>query len=473
VGVQPIGVMRPKSPERSSATLERPRSPPVVNNAFMVETQKVTLREEDVEAVKEGLEKLEAPALVNITCTDPAAIRDKFTSIPNSFGYSRVREVELVNHFFPPEWRGVLSISPAGELVALSSDTDNDGETLWQLGSGEYTIIAQRKRVLVSLGGTSFGKMGLAKSFSARSAGPSRSFHTAALSLGARAAPGMGRRVKPASGEVSSASASVIINRSARGVGERRSGGGKGLGGEMRVDEETTWAMPWGVEKSTQKKAGEDEVMGKKTRGGIVDLEGRKNEVGEEGRKNEGVGEERRSMEVASEKEDEGRTLGKQERTSVVKKVLLRNTCRDGNKLIHVLKEVEEKRVESLGGPVNGDCVAVFEKDNMLSRKIRDTDFWLPGKTTTMAIGVEGVRVRHWKCGGGKVCRNADCFYLQRTKKQNNSSFIRRGGDSWVCFYCKKEAAPLVTLGRARHKSGLSQMTGRWLTVTRESTIIR
>jgi hypothetical protein len=44
---------------------------------------------------------------------------------------------------------------------------------------------------------------------------------------------------------------------------------------------------------------------------------------------------------------------------------------------------------------VNGDCVAVFEKDNMLSRKIRDTDFWLPGKTTTMAIGFEEVRVRH------------------------------------------------------------------------------
>jgi hypothetical protein len=332
----------------------------------------------------------------------------------------------------------VLSISPAGELVVLSSDTDNDGETLWQLGSGEYTIIAQRKRVLVSLGGTSFGKMGLAKSFSARSTGPSRSFHTAALSLGARAAPGMGRRVKPASGKVSLASASVSINRSARGVGERRSGGGKGSGGERRVDEETTWTMPWGVEKSTQKKTGEDEVMGKKTGGGIVDLEGSKNE---------GVRENRKSMEVASEKEVEGRTLEKQERTSVVKKVLLRNTCRDGNKLIHVLKEVEEKRVESLGGPVNGDCVAVFEKDNMLSRKIRDTDFWLPGKTTTTAIGVEGVRVRHWKCGGGKVCRNADCFYLQRTKKQNNSSFIRRGGDSWVCFYCKKEATPLVTLG--------------------------
>jgi hypothetical protein len=187
-----------------------------------------------------------------------------------------------------------------------------------------------------------------------------------------------------------------------------------------------------------QKKTGEDEVMGKKTGGGIVDLEGSKNE---------GVRENRKSTEVASEKEVQGRTLEKQERTSVVKKVLLRNTCRDGNKLIHVLKEVEEKRVESLGGPVNGDCVAVFEKDNMLSRKIRDTDFWLPGKTTTMAIEVEGVRVRHWKCGGGKVCRNADCFHLQRTKKQNNSFFIRGGGDSWVCFYCKKEAAPLVTLG--------------------------
>jgi hypothetical protein len=133
VGVQPIGVMRSKSPERSSPALDRPRSPPIVNNAFMVGTQKVTLQEE---GWKEGSEKLEAPALVNITCSDPAAIKDKFTSIPNSFGYSRVREVELVNHFFPPEWRGVLSINPAGELVALSSDTDNDGETLWQLGSG-------------------------------------------------------------------------------------------------------------------------------------------------------------------------------------------------------------------------------------------------------------------------------------------------------------------------------------------------
>jgi hypothetical protein len=135
--------------------------------------------------------------------------------------------------------------------------------------------------------------------------------------------------------------------------------------------------------------------------------------------------------------------LEKEERTSVVKKVLLRNTCREGNKLIHVIKEVEEKRVESLGEPVNGDCVAVFEKDNMLSRKIRDTDFWLPGKTTTMAIGVEGVRVRHWKCGGGKVCRNADCFYLQRTKKQNNSSFIRRGGIRGYTSTAKRRQHPL------------------------------
>jgi hypothetical protein len=206
---------------------------------------------------------------------------------------------------------------------------------------------------------------------------------------------------------------------------------------EKIVEEETTWRMPWGVEKNTQNKAGEDENM---AGGGIVDLEGRMKE---------GVGEDAKSIEEGSKKENEGMKLasGEHERTSVVKKVLLRNTCREGNKLIHMLKEVEEKRVESLGGPVNGDCVAVFEKDNMLSRKIRDTDFWLPGKTTTMAIGVEGVRVRHWKCGGGKVCRNAQCFYLQRTKNQNNSSFIRRGGDSWVCFYCKKEAAPLVTLG--------------------------
>jgi hypothetical protein len=106
------------------------------NNAFMVGTQKVTLQKEDVEKVQEGTAKLEVKEVVTITCTDPAAIRDTFTSIPNSFGYSRVREVELVNHFFPPEWRGVLSISPAGELVALSSDTDNDGETCGSWGRG-------------------------------------------------------------------------------------------------------------------------------------------------------------------------------------------------------------------------------------------------------------------------------------------------------------------------------------------------
>jgi hypothetical protein len=84
--------------------------------------------------------------------------------------------------------------------------------------------------VLVSLGGMSSGKAGLPKSFSARSAGPSKSFHTAALSLGARAAPGMGRRVKQTCGEVSSASASVNIKRCARGVGGRRSSGEKGSG---------------------------------------------------------------------------------------------------------------------------------------------------------------------------------------------------------------------------------------------------
>jgi TusA-related sulfurtransferase len=98
VGVQPIGVMRPKSLERSPPALESPRSPRIVNNAFMVGTQKVTLQKEDVEKVQEGTAKLEVQEVVTITCTDPAAIRDTFTSIPNSFGYSRVREVELVNH---------------------------------------------------------------------------------------------------------------------------------------------------------------------------------------------------------------------------------------------------------------------------------------------------------------------------------------------------------------------------------------
>jgi hypothetical protein len=55
--------------------------------------------------------------------------------------------------------------------------------------------------------------------------------------------------------------------------------------------------MPWGVEEKKQKKTGEDEVTGKKTGGGIVDLEESKNE---------GVGEIKKSMEVASEKEPKG-----------------------------------------------------------------------------------------------------------------------------------------------------------------------
>jgi hypothetical protein len=69
---------------------------------------------------------------------------DPFVSAPNTEGYSMITKVELVSHFLPAGWEGVIRLKPANgrnDTVALSPLFDPDGNGLmWSLGLGDYVM---------------------------------------------------------------------------------------------------------------------------------------------------------------------------------------------------------------------------------------------------------------------------------------------------------------------------------------------
>jgi hypothetical protein len=56
-----------------------------------------------------------------------------FVSAPNIEGFSMITKVELLSHFLPPRWEGVIKLKPANgchDTVALSPSIDPDGNGL-------------------------------------------------------------------------------------------------------------------------------------------------------------------------------------------------------------------------------------------------------------------------------------------------------------------------------------------------------
>jgi hypothetical protein len=82
-----------------------------------------------------------------------------FVSAPNREGFSMITKVELLSHFLPPGWEGVIKLKPANgchDTVALSPSIDPDGNGLmWSLGVGDYIMEAIPKKPLPTTRGCS------------------------------------------------------------------------------------------------------------------------------------------------------------------------------------------------------------------------------------------------------------------------------------------------------------------------------
>jgi hypothetical protein len=80
-------------------------------------------------------------------------------SAANIEGFSIITKVELLSHFLPPGWEGVIKLKPANEChdtVALSPSIDPDGNGLmWSLGVGDYIMEAIPKKPLPTTQGCS------------------------------------------------------------------------------------------------------------------------------------------------------------------------------------------------------------------------------------------------------------------------------------------------------------------------------
>jgi hypothetical protein len=82
-----------------------------------------------------------------------------FVSAPNIEGFSMITKVELLSHFLPPSWEGVIKLKPAKgchDTVVLSPSIDPDGNGLmWLLGVGDYIMEAIPKKPLPTSRGSS------------------------------------------------------------------------------------------------------------------------------------------------------------------------------------------------------------------------------------------------------------------------------------------------------------------------------
>jgi hypothetical protein len=82
-----------------------------------------------------------------------------FVSAPNIEGFSMITKVELLFHFLPPSWEGVIKLKPAKDChdtVAVSPSIDLDGNGLmWLLGVGDYIMEAILKKPLPTSRGSS------------------------------------------------------------------------------------------------------------------------------------------------------------------------------------------------------------------------------------------------------------------------------------------------------------------------------
>jgi hypothetical protein len=120
---------------------------------------------------------------------------DPFVSAPNTEGFSMITKVELVSHFLPVGWEGVIRLKPAigrHDTVALSHSMDPDGNGLmWSLGLGDYIMEAISKKVAPIAGGCS-NRRGPVAGTRTASVGlggiRTRSFHSAASSFGSASA---------------------------------------------------------------------------------------------------------------------------------------------------------------------------------------------------------------------------------------------------------------------------------------------
>jgi hypothetical protein len=122
-----------------------------------------------------------------------------FVSATNIEGFSMITKVELLSHFLPPGWEGVIKLKPVNgyhDTVALSPSIDPDGNRLmWSLGVGDYIMEAIPKKPVPTSRGCS-GQRGSVLATPAANKGlggqGTRSFHSAASSFKSASAARLG-----------------------------------------------------------------------------------------------------------------------------------------------------------------------------------------------------------------------------------------------------------------------------------------
>jgi hypothetical protein len=122
-----------------------------------------------------------------------------FVSAPNIEKFSMITKVELLSHFLPPSWEGVIKLKPAKgchDTVALFPFINPDGNGLmWSLGVGDYIMEAIPKKPLPTLRGSSGGRGSVSATPAAKTGlggQGTRSFHSAASTFGSASAARFG-----------------------------------------------------------------------------------------------------------------------------------------------------------------------------------------------------------------------------------------------------------------------------------------
>jgi hypothetical protein len=128
---------------------------PLAGDATAVETKEL-----QVEEISEDVADKEVVPLVTVEFPDRVSrAKAPFVSAPNIEGFSMITKVELLSHFLPPSWEGVIKLKPAKgchDTVALSPSIDPDGNGLmWSTVVGNYIMEAISKKPLPTSQGSS------------------------------------------------------------------------------------------------------------------------------------------------------------------------------------------------------------------------------------------------------------------------------------------------------------------------------
>jgi hypothetical protein len=370
----------------------------------------------------------EVPEVV-ITCDNGRM----YSCMATNGGYALVFGNTLRERLYGRDWVGSVTVQASGDTSDLSPYV-LEGSLVWELASGEYEAHGSGSQTVGSGARSMSEKAGLsrfpASSFSralTRGARACTTYRTAtaassrSIFSGARCSE---KRSTSGAGNAGSPHEEVVSQKRFR-VHKPSSLGGldsaDGFSGEVDVSKAGAGFKrpPSPRRRSSYMPEPSLLVTGAKRGSGVFELEEPKAEAGSQP------------------------SLVGVNKSSIARSVL-GGKMKSYNPLLQLFQKFEElgeelKVVDYMPQPFDGDQIFIRPKCSGLTDRLVDAQHW--GKGTNIHPALLGKeQVRLWKCEGGHVCDNEECWYAKSEGKPNGVAFDKTTDGGWYCNWCTLEA---------------------------------